>query len=141
MLTNSSVRRSLQWTCLSAVLAVLFFNSVQPASAQYQPRFTQEHQSDTGYKAPQLQGATMGTIGPQGEEPTYIEGVNTSSAQVIMTEFPRMEQVTITGATLSMSALLALFLLRKKKAAMWSLGATSAAVLLVSGFAWGILAV
>jgi len=84
-----------------------------------------------------MPGASCGTIGPQSADVGVIRGVDVNG-------HPHRTQAPvpwwIIGAALALAALGIYVLTRRKTAALWTLGATMVAVLLVSGFAWGIFA-
>ncbi len=114
---------------------------------------------------PMLPGATNSTIGPQGEDATDVMGTTAPVAPMLqgetngtigppaspMATVPtplRMESIptrrigqaesaAIIGAALGCLGLSMFFLIKKKKAAFWTLGALAAAILAIAGFAWG----
>lgn len=97
---HSTGKTSLSKKLTLLVSAGLFLTIAIPAQAQYtsvsvEPldpfadnhgQFASSHEGNTGTQtmqfldgvAPTLQGATNGTIGPQGRDATYITGINTA---------------------------------------------------------------
>lgn len=140
--------------CLSALLLLVAISSTQAAVAQSgdgsslagtpyngmpfagSPSRFEASPSST---VSRLQGATTSNqVSSQPWDDVIVVGVNTASPGRFRQRTPTAEQLCIMGAALTSAGLLAFLQMRKKKAAMWSLGASAAAILVISGFAWGI---
>ncbi len=78
--------------------------------------------------APSLQGHTNGTIGPPGLDTTFISEVEPT---------PSANNQWIAMIAMALVASLAVLLGRRKKSCVWALGATTAAIMLIAGVAWG----
>lgn len=110
---------------------------------------------------PILPGATNGTIGPPGSDVTVLKDLENQGSgapfdpsmcspsaspppaylcrtqQKTTCRIGKTESALIIGSAVSCVALSMFFLIKKKKAAFWTLGALAAAILAVAGYAWG----
>lgn len=88
---------------------------------------------------PLLQGASCGTIGPQGGDATSIMGVNTAGVVRVTPSsepFPIIPTFLISLLSLSLLAFGLRALVVKKRAPLWVLGSIIAGALVFAGFLW-----
>jgi len=104
--------------------------------------------------APLLQGASCGTIGPQGADATTIMGVNTHHTVPVTPTFnvelldPEKEKKelplvpTILLGTLAVSAFAwgIRTLVQKKRAPLWVVGVLAGSLVTIAGFLWNTVA-
>lgn len=125
-----------KWLIPLAVAATFIATSINPPSclAQYLPAYEKQSSGQPQSSAPQLPGATNGTIGPPGQDPFVIEGV----AQAPTTK--KGENWLPIG--INMVAFIAIFLLiRRKKADIWAMGAGVATIMVVLGLTLGLFGI
>ncbi len=91
--------------------------------------------------APILQGASCGTIGPQGGDATSIMGVNTAGAlrKTPAEPFPVVPTFLVSMLSLSMLFFGLRSLVVQKRAPLWVVGSVAAGALLFVGFIWAAL--
>lgn len=91
--------------------------------------------------APVLQGASCGTIGPQGGDAAAIMGINTASIH----HPPKTETIPLVSIFLVSMLSLSLLgfglraLLVQKRASLWVIGSVAAGALLFAGFVWAAI--
>jgi hypothetical protein len=83
-----------------------------------------------------LQGASCGTIGPQGLDATSIMGVTTGGPIHVTDSFPVIPTFLFSLLGLSTLAFALRTLVIKKRAPLWVVGSIAFAVLSLSGFIW-----
>lgn len=88
--------------------------------------------------APLLEGETNGTIGPPASPMATVPlGMSINDVPDSKKPIGKTESAAIIGAAVGCLGLSMFFLIKKKKAAFWTLGALAAAILAIAGFAWG----
>lgn len=85
-----------------------------------------------------LQGASCGTIGPQGGDATSITGINTAAAERPrpIERFPMVPTFLVSMLSLSGLVFGLRTLISKKRAQLWLVGSIAAGALLFAGFLW-----
>ncbi|MBX9671170.1 MAG: hypothetical protein K2X93_26515 [Candidatus Obscuribacterales bacterium] len=83
--------------------------------------------------SPMLPGATNGTIGPPGLDATYVVGVQEHH------DLPFVPFFLFGTLALSVAAWGLRLIVRKKKAPMWVLGIVAGSVIMMLGLAWHLL--
>lgn len=127
----------------------VWLGALSPVQAQYTPKYSRsggrfvnpKRDSKSEFTTPLpstpiLQGATMGTIGPQpGPSADIIQGAMTSG----IVKIPRKSNIElITICAFAASVLVIAVLTIFKKANLWLFGASFAVILVISGIAIGL---
>lgn len=104
------------------------------AQDQSSPNLTDYATPSVG-SAPQLPGATNGTIGPPGGDATFIS----KRSEGLMVKRNVFEECPAAVFTVPVVALAVFLLVRRKRSSMWEMGTVASVILALSGIAWGVL--
>ena len=86
-------------------------------------------------RAPALQGYSNGTIGPPGMPASITMAAMPPDIKGVPA--PSSDKQWIGVIAVAMAALFAFLLGRRKKSCVWALGASTAAIMMIAGLAWG----
>lgn len=122
---------------LLPALAATALTTATPLTSHAQDSFNSIPQTPSaGNQVPQLQGATMGTIGPPGCNATVIQGVMTAGT-VRVHNSPDISGLPAHYLAVPLMAFALFLFVRRNRASIWEMGIASSLILGTTGILVG----